>query len=420
MKIAVIGAGVAGIVSAYLLEKAGHAVTIYEKAPKIGGHTYTLTVKDTLDAEAKIDLGFIVLNDQTYPCFHEFLKQLNIPWRFADMSFSTHNLRTGLCYGSRNLDMLFAQRRNLLSPTFLKAFCLELPRFWRRGKEILADAERYANVSLSEFAKNENFSNFLLDSYLVPISAAIWSSSKKDIYNYPIVSLLRFYNNHGLLGYLNQPHWQTVVGGSRSYIDAFVKQFRGTIKTQAAIKHVHRNEQEVRIQNEDQSTDVFDHVVFAVHADQVLSLISPTDEEKNIFSAWEYQLNRTILHTDTSFLPPVRRAWASWNYALDAGESEELPASVTYWMNNLQGLSLSKEYCVTLNPRKAIAPEKIIHEVDFHHPIYSPQAVATQPKLKELVRKDRTSYCGSYFRFGFHEDAVMSAVAVGNAFGVSL
>jgi predicted NAD/FAD-binding protein len=413
--IAVIGGGVAGITAAYYLSKK-YRVTLYEGETRLGGHTNTVVLDKGPDAGFGIDTGFIVLNDKTYPCFHRFLAELNVPVRFANMSFSFHCEKTKISYGSLNLDMLFAQRRNLANVRFLKML-YDVRRFWKHARNTL-NAGVPATYSLNDFLNEYHLTGDVKERYIIPIGAAIWSSSKEGMEDFPAETFLRFFEKHGLLGYLNQPHWQTVVGGSHSYLQAFTKVFSGEIKLDARVKQISRADTEIRITCNDGSTHTHDYLVCATHADQVLPMLTDaTEQERTVLGPWHYEKNITVLHTDSSILPPERRAWASWNYRKILGERGDEPVSISYYMNLLQGISSKTPYIVTLNPRNPIDATLSIKEIIYHHPSYTRETLASQKSLHTIQGSRRTWYCGSYFGFGFHEDAVASSFNVAALLG---
>ncbi|MDT8440478.1 MAG: FAD-dependent oxidoreductase [Desulfuromonadales bacterium] len=416
--IAVIGGGVAGIVAAWLLQQR-HRVTLFEQNDYLGGHTHTIEIESGPDAGVAVDTGFIVLNDATYPLFQRFLGRLGVETRLAEMSFGFRCERSGLVYAGNDLNGLFAQRRNLVSPTFFR-FLLEIARFCKNSREELAAGELEA-LTLGDYLQRGRYSPFMIDNYLVPMAAAIWSTPALKIFDFPAGPFLHFFRNHGLLALRNRPSWRTVVGGSHSYVKAFAADFRGETHLQAGVVGIERGTDQVRLQLTAGEPMSFDQVVVATHADQALRLLrAPSDLEERLLSPWQYQLNRTVLHTDTSVLPKERRAWSAWNFTREAGADEERPVYVTYDMNRLQGLETEREYCVTLNRLIPFAAGTVIAEMDYHHPLYSFASMATQSQLPDLNGRQRTWFCGSYFGYGFHEDAVRSGAAVAEALGVSL
>jgi predicted NAD/FAD-binding protein len=276
-------------------------------------------------------------------------------------------------------------------------------------------------VTLGEYLQQGRFSRFMIDNYLLPMAAAIWSTPALRAADFPAEAFLRFFKNHGLLSFRNRPQWKTVVGGSFSYVKAFQKTFNGEIRLNAGVEKVFREVDGVRVQFADSLSDVFDRVVIATHADQALRLLGdPTSDEQRLLGPWEYQLNHTVLHTDSSILPPQRSAWAAWNFTRDSLAADANPVYVSYYMNLLQGFSANRHYCVTLNRQQEFWPKTVIAEIDYQHPQYSFASLATQAELPTLNGQNSTWFCGSYFGYGFHEDAVRSAVEVGKGFGVEL
>lgn len=412
LQIAIIGAGAAGISTAWWLSK-NHAVTLYEKAPKIGGHTNTHVIPDGPDAGIGIDTGFIVCNDKTYPNFHRFLASLNVPWRWSDMSFGFHDEVTGLQYAGTDLNGLFAQRRNIVSPGFW-SFLLEIRRFCNEAAAELAMPTTHE--TLGEFLSRRRFSQDLINNYVVPMGSAIWSTAPSKMLGFPAITFFRFFKNHGLLSIKDRPRWQTVAGGSHSYLAAFKQQFAGTVHTDAQIETVRRASATlggITIRHAGGAEQRFDRVVIAIHADEVLALLeNPSEEEQKLYSVWEYEKNHVVLHTDESVLPTRRAAWASWNYTRERVADERGALSMTYWMNLLQGLPCKAQYSVTLNRKQPIAEKAIIAEYRYTHPLYTTSSIASQERLPTLQGKQNTWFAGSYFGNGFHEDAVKSGAAV--------
>ncbi|SDM01060.1 Predicted NAD/FAD-binding protein [Geoalkalibacter ferrihydriticus] len=417
-KIAVIGGGVAGIVTAYLLQKQ-HRVSLFEQNDYLGGHTNTIEITEGPDAGMAVDTGFIVLNDATYPLFQTFLARLEVATRKAEMSFGFQCLQTGLVYAGNNLNGLFAQRSNLVSPSFFR-FLLEIARFGRTANADLA-AGRVPELTLGDYLRQGRFSPFMIDNYLLPMAAAIWSTPALRVADFPAAAFLRFFSNHGLLSFRNRPQWRTVVGGSFAYVKAFQQTFSGQIHLKAGVEKVFRDREGVRLQFADGSAQRFDQVVIASHADQALRMLGdPSAEEWRLLSAWSYQRNHTVLHSDASLLPKQKAAWSAWNFTREAPGAQDQPVFVSYCMNLLQGLQAHQDYCVTLNRRQPLRPETVIAEFDYEHPQYSFAALSTQAQLPNLNGRRRSWFCGSYFGYGFHEDAVRSAVAVAADFGAGL
>jgi len=418
LKIAVIGSGVAGIVSAYLLQQK-HDVTIFEKNDYCGGHTHTIVIDDSPDAGTPVDTGFIVLNDRTYPLLNKFLSQLGVAIRPTDMSFSYLNPTTGLSYASRNLNTIFADRTNIIRPSFWRLLTGILQFNYKTQKNLYLGLLK--GITLGQYLQRENFSRSLIREYLIPMAAAIWSTPDIQMMDFPAESFARFFENHGLLSVTDQPQWYYVHGGSRTYVTAFLKNFTGRVSMQHGVAIVRRNPESVVVSTMDGDDETFDRVVIATHADEAYALLAdPSEDEIRLLSPWQYTKNYTVLHTDTSLLPRNPRAWASWNYLSDSDNDENAHVTVTYHMNRLQHLAAKREYCVTLNPVRPIPAEHIIQDTVYTHPMYTFEALATQDKLPALNGRNNTYFCGSYFGYGFHEDAVRSAVDVAGRFGIEL
>jgi predicted NAD/FAD-binding protein len=406
---AVVGGGVAGILAAHELAKAGHDVTLFEKNGYVGGHTNTIVLEDGPDAGAAVDTGFIVLNERTYPTLHRFLAELAVPWRWSDMSFGYHDANSGLQYAGTTLSGLFADRANVVSPFFL-AFAAEIVRFGGRAERDLADGS-LSGLTLGAYLSEGGWSRAFRDHYLIPVGAAVWSTGLSGMLDFPAETFIRFFKNHGLLSLTNRVRWQTVVGGSHAYVKAFLARFPGTVVKNAAVESVRRGGAGVEISLRGEAPRRFDRVVIASHADEALAMLAdPSEEESRALGAWTYRRNRTLLHTDESFLPPNRRAWASWNYRREKGEDGRDGVSVTYDMNCLQGLITRRRYLVTLNPRVEPKPGTVLREFDYRHPGYDFAAIRSQAALRALNGARSTWYCGSYFGYGFHEDAAVSGL----------
>ncbi|MDZ4786534.1 MAG: FAD-dependent oxidoreductase [bacterium] len=418
LKIGIVGGGISGIVSAYILSRK-HEITIFDKNSYLGGHTNTVLINSGPDAGTKIDTGFIVLNDKTYPTFHAFLEKLSVPWRYSDMSFGFYSELSNLQYAGTNLNGMFADRKNIFSPSFLR-FILEIKRFADESLKAL-EFNRLHRKTVKEFAQELKLSSNFLKWYLLPMAAAIWSSPEIGILDFPAQTLVTFFKNHGLLSFSDRPKWQTVVGGSRCYVEAFLKSFNGKVILESAISQIQRKSNKVVINCNQNIQHEFDKVIIATHADEAFSLLSdPTKTEKRLLQPWQYQLNKTILHTDPQVMPPKKLAWASWNFREESGFNESQPVSMTYYMNLLQGLKTQEQYFVTLNSNKSLNSKSIIADFNYMHPIFSMQSVATQSELNSNGFEDNIGFAGSYFGYGFHEDAVKSAVRLVKYLDLSL
>uniref|UniRef100_A0A832MJV6 FAD-dependent oxidoreductase n=1 Tax=Eiseniibacteriota bacterium TaxID=2212470 RepID=A0A832MJV6_UNCEI len=416
-RIAVIGAGVAGLTAAWLLGRR-HDVVLFEREGRLGGHTHTVVVEHGPDAGLAVDTGFIVLNRRNYPTFVRILDALGVALQPSDMSFGYHCERSGFQYAGTGLAGLFARRRNLASARF-GAMLLDIARFNARARRDLA-AGAAAGRTLAEYVGALGLSEGFSEWYLFAMGSAIWSAPRAHIGAFPAEAFLRFFENHGLLGFTGQPRWLTVTGGSHTYVRAMLAGFSGEVRTGARIAGVRRPGTHVEVASE-RGVERFDRVVLAAHADESLALLEdPDPEERRLLGAWRYSVNEAVLHTDERALPPRRAAWASWNLRRAAAAGDDRPVSVTYWMNRLQRLATPRTYCVTLNGTTLPRPERIVRAMTYTHPVYTFESLATQARLPALGAARRTHYCGSYFGWGFHEDAARSGAAVAAALGCPL
>jgi uncharacterized protein len=385
----------------------------------VGGHTHTIVLDSGPDNGTPVDKGFNVLNDRTYPLLMRFLSDLKVPIRRSDMSFSYTCMRTGLRYASRNLNTLFAQRRNLLHPKFWR-FLIEIVRFnAKTRKQLVTGALK--GLTLEEYLLKEAVLPLLVEAYLIPMATAIWSTPDARMMAFPAESFFRFMENHGLLTVADQPQWYCVDGGSHAYVKAFLKGFTGRVFTDWPVQRIRRTETGAVLTFAAGAEEICDKVVITAHADEALGLLSdPSPEETAALSPWSYNLNALILHTDKSFLPENPRARASWNYLRERDVSSGAPVTLTYHMNLLQGRRTEYEYRVTLNPVHPIERELIIRGLVYTHPMYTAEALAAQLLLPGLNGRRHTFFCGSYLGYGFHEDALRSGVKVAEAFGIHL
>lgn len=414
-RVAVIGSGAAGLTAAYLIGQR-HDVTLFEAGPRPGGHVYTVTVDSGPDTGAAIDMGFIVYNERNYPLFCRLLERLGVESQASDMSFAFHCADSGREYAGTGLSGLFSRRRDLLRPAHWRLL-RGIVAFGQRGRQALGDGSA-ANMTLGEYLTRTECPAAVVEDYVLPMGGAIWSSSRTEMARFPAATFLRFFDNHGLLALNDRPQWRTISGGSMRYVEALQRSFTGQIRVESRVRSVTRDEDGVEVTAD--ATTRFDRVVIATHADQALGLLADPDaDERRLLGAWRYSRNAAVLHTDTSLLPPRRRAWASWNYRRETGGGDG-PVAVTYHMNRLQSLATQADYLVSLNPARAPRDEHVVHEVEFTHPLYDRAAVDTQRELPALNGKRRTWFCGAYFRNGFHEDAVYSGAAVARDFGVTL
>ncbi|MET1078341.1 MAG: FAD-dependent oxidoreductase [Pseudomonas sp.] len=415
MKIAIIGSGISGLTTAYLLNRQ-HDIQVFEASDWVGGHTHTVDVE--IDGRAyAIDTGFIVFNDWTYPNFIRLLGRLGVGYQNAEMSFSVHDPATGLEYNGNTLNSLFAQRRNLLSPPFW-GMLRDILRFNREALDDLANNRLPIDTTLGTYLRIGHYGSCFIDHYIVPMGAAIWSMSLNDMLGFPLQFFVSFFKNHGLLSVSNRPQWHVVQGGSRSYVAPLCAGFAERIRLNCPVQRVERDDQGVTLHSA-AGEERFDKVVFACHSDQALRLLAaPSAAESSILGALPYADNEVVLHTDTRLLPDRRLAWASWNYRL--GGPQQRPAAVTYDMNILQGLQSEQTFCVSLNQTAAIDPGKILSRHTYAHPQYSLAGMAAQARWPELLGEHHSYYCGAYWANGFHEDGVVSALRVAQAFGEML
>ena len=414
--IAVIGSGISGLTSAYLLSKNNH-VTVFEKNDYIGGHTATIDVNHN-DKDYAIDTGFIVFNNKTYPNFLKLLSQLTMDKKPTEMSFSVVNKDTGLEYNGHNLDTLFAQRRNIFRPKFWHLI-RQIVRFNKACKQAYQEQDYNEALTLGEFLKQQSFSEFFAQHYILPMGAAIWSSSMEQMEQFQFKFFVQFFHNHGLLNITDRPQWYVIPGGSRSYIEPLTAPFKDNIHLNSDIAYITREDDRVQLYLHTKSGELemqeFDELVLACHSDQALDLLKdPTPEEQQILGQLAYSANEVVLHTDTNLLPKRKKAWASWNYQLSSDRSR--PASVTYNMNILQGIESDTTFCVTLNQSQSIAPDKILRKFVYHHPVFNLTTMQGQQQRRRICGQNKTHFAGAYWYNGFHEDGVKSAVDVAARF----
>lgn len=416
MKIAVVGGGISGLSAAWLLRER-HDVRLFEANTWIGGHTRTVVVPDG-NGGLPLDTGFLVFNERTYPNLTRLFDRLEVESQETDMSLSVRCDGCDLEYGGRATG-IFAQPRNIARPRYHRMLW-DIARFNRIGRRMVREGS--ATGSLGRFLDGSGFGREFSRHYLEPLTAALWSAGTTVARRIPIATLLRFMENHGLLRLQGRLRWRTVVGGSHTYVRRMLDDLPGRVHARTPVSRIDRDSDDVTVRLRDGGSERFDQVVIATHADQALSMLGrPSSRETELLGAWGYSRNRTLLHTDTSYLPQRQGAWASWNYKLSDCEAEQRSASVSYHLNRLQRLATNREYVVTLNPDRAPAEGSVLAEESFTHPIYSEASVQTQSDLPELNGLDRTWYCGAYFGYGFHEDGIRSALEVADGLnGASL
>jgi predicted NAD/FAD-binding protein len=404
LKIAIVGTGIAGNVAAYHLSR-DHEVTVFEADNRIGGHTNTIDV-ELAGRQYAVDTGFIVFNNRTYPKFIALLDELGVASQDSDMSFSLRNDKAGLEYKGSTLNTLFAQRRNLFRPGFYRMI-RDILRFEDEALKVLEYDT--LNLSLGEFLSSGNYSSEFIDHYIIPMGAAIWSSKPQGLREMPAAFFVRFFRNHGLLSVNNRPTWRVIKGGSARYVEKLISGHRDHIHLNAPVERIERFSGHVELKVRGAEPQRFDHVFLACHSDQALRMLAdPSEQETEILGAMRYQPNQAVLHTDNSMMPRRKLAWAAWNYHVPDGREERV--TLTYNMNILQGLDAEQQFCVTLNNREAIDPDRILNTIDYSHPIFDAKSVAAQGRHEEINGPRRTYYCGAYWRYGFHEDGVVSAL----------
>lgn len=413
MKIAIVGAGISGLTAAFLLHR-HHEITIFEAGSYLGGHTNTIRLHHD-GRDLALDTGFMVFNDRTYPNFVRLLKHLGVAAQPSDMSFSVKCDRTGFEYCGSSLNTLFAQRSNLLRPSFYRMLS-DIVKFNRRAPEILASDDH--TTTLQQFVSRGGYGAEFVERYLIPMGAAIWSAPVRQMEQFPARYFIQFCHNHGLLSLTDRPQWQVIRGGADTYVAALSAPFRDRVRLNTPVRAINREGGTVQLRLDTGEIEQFEHVILAVHADLALRMLrDPSWAERDILTAFPYQENETVLHTDATLLPRRRLAWASWNYHL---ADDHGPVAVTYLLNKLQSLDTPHQYCVTLNRTSAIRPECVLRRIVYHHPLYSPRTVSAQRRHAEISGHSHTHFCGAYWGYGFHEDGVNSALAVARYFGQSL
>jgi predicted NAD/FAD-binding protein len=411
-RIAIVGTGIAGLGCAHFLHR-DFDVTLYEQNTYAGGHSNTVLVDEPSTARSvPVDTGFMVFNRVTYPKLVRLFGQLGVETKPTNMSFSVRHADSGLEFNGSSLNHLFAQRRNLLRPRFYRMLG-SINRFNREAVEALDDPS-VKEMTLGEFVKARAYGDDFLSLYLAPMSSAVWSTPPELMNSFPASTLIRFFHNHGFLGLSTQHPWYTVTGGSRAYVQKLVAPWKDRIRLGDGAARVTRSAGSVRVTSRSGREEVFDKVILACHADQALALLSdPRPDESLMLSEFKYQANVATLHTDASVMPRTRLAWASWNYEINRGERGVSSTATHYWMNSLQGVSEAQDYFVSINRPEAIDPSKVIRTIDYEHPLFSLGALRAQaelPGLNAAGGATGTHFAGSYFRYGFHEDAFLSAV----------
>lgn len=410
-KLAIIGTGIAGMGAAYLL-KDYFDITLFEKNNYVGGHTNTVSVNEQ-GKEIYIDTGFMVFNKVTYPNLTKLFERLDVPIKPTSMSFSVNHVKTGLEYNGSGLKGLFSQRKNIFNPKFI-SMLFQINRFNNDCSEVLVD-EKYNSYSLKDYVDEKGYGNEMLEKYLIPMSSAVWSTPPDKMLGFPAKTLIRFFYNHGFLGLNTEHQWYTVENGSRVYRDKLIDDFKNKIILNNEAIKVTRANNKIEVVTKDLQKHFYDKVIIASHADESLKILADATElETQLLSKFNYQYNKATLHTDASVMPRNKKIWSSWNYRIEE-KSGEVKTSTIYYMNSLQQVSKRKDYFVSIDDPGNIDKNKIIKEIDYTHPIFLLDAIEAQKNLDKINSQgNNTFYCGSYFKYGFHEDAFTSAVELSN------
>ncbi len=406
-KLAIIGTGIAGMGCAHLLQHK-YDITLFEQNDYVGGHTNTVSVEE--DGKlVHMDTGFMVFNFETYPNLCKLFEEIKAPIKKTEMSFSVQHIPTGLEYCGSGLNGLFAQRKNIFNRKYIRMLN-QITRFNKISIEVLND-ERYHNHTLKQYIDEFGFGEDMLWKYLIPMSSAVWSTPMEKMLDFPVITLIRFFKNHGFLGLNTQHQWYTLENGSKAYKEILIKPFKDRIHVDKKVVGLTRDKNGVNLKFKDGTNAIFDKVICASHGDQTLSFLSePSSLEKELLSPFKYEKNIATVHTDENVMPKTKRTWSSWNYRIEERNGKLMPATI-YWMNSLQGVSKKKNYFVSINALEGTVDKgKIIKEIEYEHPLFDVEAMKAQEKLQELNKTGPVYFCGSYFKYGFHEDAYASAV----------
>ena len=412
--LAIIG-GVAGLSCAHFLHSR-YDLTLFEQNDYPGGHTNTVTI-DEEGRAVPIDTGFMVYNEVTYPNLTRLFRELDVKTKPTSMSFSVRHQPSGIEYNGAGLNRLFGQRRNLLRPRFWRLLS-SMNRFNSEAIPALEDPQ-FSTHTIRRYVAERGYGDDFLNLFLVPMSSAVWSTPPDRMLDFPAVTLLRFFHNHGFLGLHTHHPWRTLDGGAKSYVAKMSAPWRNRLSLNSKAVKVSRRPGSVRVVTAEGAEGRFDKVILASHADETLRLLTdPTPVEHHLLSQFQYQHNTATLHTDSSFMPRTRACWASWNYRIDQEPDGRTHASTHYWMNSLQGVSRRRNYFVSLNSHDRVAPGAVLRRIEYHHPLFNLGAIAAQkelPGLNRLSADQTTFFCGSYFKYGFHEDAFTSGLECARA-----
>jgi predicted NAD/FAD-binding protein len=412
-RIAVIGSGISGLSAAWLLSKSCE-IDLYEQEGRAGGHSHTFDVPVN-GKPVPVDTGFIVYNERNYPNLIALFAHLSVATKSSNMSFAASMENGSYEYAGGGFSQMFAQKRNLLRPRMWKLI-RDLLRLHKLGTELVND-QSLSEVSLGEFLDGHKFSAAFQNDHILPMCAAIWSAPIATMREYPALSFLRFFHNHGLLSLNNRPKWRTVIGGSRAYVKRLLADFDGQVLLNTKVSRVQRENDSVLVFDDNGHGKSYDDVVLAVHGDQALQLLGDcSPEEQAVLSGFRYQTNKVYLHSDTKLMPRLRAVWSSWNY-MCSGQGSKTRLSVSYWMNRLQQLDTERDIFVTLNPDQPPEAELTYFSTEYEHPIFDAQAMQAQAAMSGIQGKQQTWFCGAWFGSGFHEDGLQSGLAVAEALG---
>ena len=416
MKIAIIGSGISGLTSAYLLHKK-HDITLFESNNYIGGHTNTITVNDENNNQLNVDTGFIVYNNDTYPNFVKILNKLKVETQPSTMSFSLSCERSGMEYGTGNLKALFGNKSNIISFQFY-TLLFGIFTYFKKAKTFLKHNNDFSYTVL-DFIKSAKINNYTYEKFILPMASAIWSTNFDEIEQMPAKYLFEFYKNHDLLSINPSKKWRVIKGGSKQYVSKLIKPFDNRIRINSKVHSIKRAKNTIYLKTNHNEKEEFNAVILACHSDQALKILEDsTNQEKEILANIPYQLNQAILHTDTSVLPKNKKMWSSWNSYIPKEQNSNV--SLTYNMNILQSIKSKNTFCVSINMENNINPSKIIKKINYSHPTFNKKSVFAQSQKNKISGIKNTYFAGAYWRYGFHEDGVLSALDVCKNFGVEI
>lgn len=413
-RVAVVGSGISGLSAAWLLSQSMEVV-LYEADGRIGGHSNTVDVP-LQNGSVPVDTGFIVYNNRNYPNLVALFNHLSVPTVASDMSFAASLDGGAFEYSGSSLSGLLGQKSNVVNPRFWRMLSGIL-RFYREAPQYVERGDLDA-MTLGEYLDASGYSESFVNDHLLPMGAAIWSTTASEMRAYPLVAFMRFFVNHGLVVLKDRPQWRTVSGGSREYVRRILADFRGEVRSGSAVAKIVRKPGQVTVTDAQGHSDVFTDIVIATHANQALAMLADAKaEERALLGAFDYTANTAVLHTDSALMPKRRNTWASWNYISNVSSTDGAQLCVTYWMNMLQTLQTPDPLFVTLNPSREVAAEKIVATFDYEHPLFDSKALKAQKQLWRLQGQRNTWYCGAHFGSGFHEDGLQSGLAAAESLG---